>query len=156
MKKFDLFGRLVEICYDSDAIANPAVMRAELELCRALIGENAKPRVVRLPSIDHSRKTGLDDFLIARGVKSFDKLQRTKSRILEDLAEFCENWAVVREPFGFLEIKTERLYSKDHFVDLNRPKKVRLEVKKGKGEKVEIKEVTMPLSDVFCDSIFKN
>lgn len=60
-------GRLVYVAYDSDAPAKPEVAAALGELCRALLGLGAVPRVAQLPSLKGLAKTGLDDFLVREG-----------------------------------------------------------------------------------------
>lgn len=63
-EKMNLRGRAVYIIFDSDALTNPDVQRAELSLCRALIGYGALLYIVRLPQLEEGFKTGLDDYLL--------------------------------------------------------------------------------------------
>ena len=72
--KVEWRGRRVFICYDSDSITNVSVNRAETRLC-ALLGElGAQPYVARLPDVPEVGKTGLDDFLVMRGLPAFEEL----------------------------------------------------------------------------------
>jgi putative DNA primase/helicase len=67
-------GRLVYICYDSDAVTNDDVLRAEFSLAQALLSKQALVKIVRLPPGDAGAKVGLDDFLLAHGPDEFRKL----------------------------------------------------------------------------------
>jgi Domain of unknown function (DUF3854) len=60
--------------YDSDAADNANVSRAEDGLASLLVQRGAHVRVVRLPQLTPGEKTGLDDFLVARGVAEFRRL----------------------------------------------------------------------------------
>lgn len=82
-------GRDVFICYDSDALNNDQVLKAEGALARELMDWGAKPRIVRLPPIPQVGKTGLDDLLFHRGV---DALQQA----LSDAYPFGE-WKALHE-----------------------------------------------------------
>lgn len=62
-----LKGRAVYIVYDSDALQNPAVVRAENALAKKLIDRGAHVSIVRLPDVLPEGKTGLDDFLVHHG-----------------------------------------------------------------------------------------
>ena len=57
-------GRRSYVAFDSDAIKNPQVMRAENELARALMGKGAEVYILRLPELPGVAKVGLDDYLI--------------------------------------------------------------------------------------------
>lgn len=72
-KKISAAERKIYIVFDSDAITNPDVAMAENAFCRELLALGFCPYIIRLPSVDGA-KTGLDDFLVARGKAEFDKL----------------------------------------------------------------------------------
>lgn len=74
LRDLEWSGALAYIVYDSDARSNYQVMAAENELARALIDLNAYVFIVRLPSLEEGVKTGLDDFLVARGADALQKL----------------------------------------------------------------------------------
>ena len=57
-------GRKVYIAYDSDAIRNPRVVKAENKLAKALTVLGATVHILRLPDLPGVAKTGLDDYLI--------------------------------------------------------------------------------------------
>ena len=60
-------GRKVVVLFDSDAATNSDIVRAESALCQLLHARGALPSIARLPALTPTAKTGLDDFLIARG-----------------------------------------------------------------------------------------
>jgi hypothetical protein len=61
-KEFVWKEREAYIVFDSDAVNNPNILRAESMLCRELTDLGAHPVIVRLPALGEG-KTGLDDFL---------------------------------------------------------------------------------------------
>lgn len=61
-KEFVWEDREAYIVFDSDAVNNPDILRAESMLCRELTDLGAHPIIVRLPALGEG-KTGLDDFL---------------------------------------------------------------------------------------------
>ncbi|MCH8853176.1 MAG: DUF3854 domain-containing protein, partial [Planctomycetes bacterium] len=101
-------GRHVVIIFDSDAATNDLVLMAEHKLAEALQAAGANVSVVRLPSLNDD-KTGLDDFLVAKGA---DELQR-----LIDAAEPAEK----PDPPNVMD--WARLYLQDRYVT---PKGLRL------------------------------
>lgn len=64
-------GRTVYLCYDSDAVTNSDVVAALSALARELLTLGAVPRVCALPALPKLTKTGLDDYLVAKGPKEF-------------------------------------------------------------------------------------
>lgn len=66
-EQLPLKHRKVYVIFDSDAISNAQVLKAELALCKTLLGLNAIPFIVRLPKLEEERKTGLDDYLVSEG-----------------------------------------------------------------------------------------
>jgi putative DNA primase/helicase len=73
-------GRRVFICFDSDAVTNLNVRRAEWHLAETLRRHGAIVGIVRIPAGDPRQdgtlaKVGLDDFLVARGPDAFRELQ---------------------------------------------------------------------------------
>lgn len=69
-----LKGRLVYVVYDSDALTNPNIVRAENALAERLLQREARPHIVRLPALPELAKTGLDDYLVTRGTDALDQL----------------------------------------------------------------------------------
>jgi hypothetical protein len=62
--------RDVVICFDSDAAQNPQVAYAAAQLCAELRRRGAQPRIADLPALAPDRKTGLDDYVVARGAEA--------------------------------------------------------------------------------------
>jgi hypothetical protein len=69
-------GRLVEICFDSDADSKSEVQRAAFELAMWLEEQGATVRQVMIPHGEEGERRGLDDFLIAEGAEAFYTLER--------------------------------------------------------------------------------
>jgi hypothetical protein len=78
LEAFDWKDRQAYLVFDSDFSSNPDVVRALVALSRELTNRGARPSVVALPDLpalqEQGKKTGLDDFLVARGVPALEKL----------------------------------------------------------------------------------
>jgi len=74
LAEWDWRGRIVHICFDSDAIYNIQVLRAEIELGLNLYARGAKVFIIRLPQPDHQNKLGVDDFITQEGIDAFREL----------------------------------------------------------------------------------
>lgn len=65
-------GRVVYLCFDSDAADNPNVAAAEARLIYELqTKRGARCRLIRLPPGEDDAKVGLDDFLVTQGHAAF-------------------------------------------------------------------------------------
>jgi hypothetical protein len=71
-----LRGRVVYICFDSDAVEKDSVMLAEQRLAEFLEEHGARVYIVRLPSEPDGSKNGLDDFIVRHGREAFEDLVR--------------------------------------------------------------------------------
>lgn len=94
-------GREVFICYDSDGASNPDVIRAEAVLAKRLVDLGATVRLVRLPNVlGDDKKTGLDDFLVKRGVEAFLKLlgECEEYEASKELHALNEEVVYIRDP----------------------------------------------------------
>lgn len=68
----ELGGRTLYICYDSDAATNPNIQAAEGRLATELsLNHGADVFLARLPKLAKSDKTGLDDYILAKGADAF-------------------------------------------------------------------------------------
>ena len=67
-------GRRAVIAFDSDVIRKADVKAAISALADKLRDEGADVRVILLPDLEGCEKTGLDDFLVARGVAALQRL----------------------------------------------------------------------------------
>ena len=69
-------GRTVHICFDSDAVFNPNVRKAQLELSIKLWVRDALVKIIQLPQPNHIEKYGVDDLIEAKGLKQFQKFYK--------------------------------------------------------------------------------
>lgn len=92
--------RPVYLVFDSDFATKPQVMMALLAFARELTVEGARPHVVTLPAPDDAGKTGLDDFLVARGKDELDALVRSAAPFssARELWALNEEVLYVRDP----------------------------------------------------------
>jgi hypothetical protein len=107
LEQLDLKDVAIYIVYDSDAVTNPEVLKAENALARQLLKRGAVPKVLRLPELAKFKKVGLDDYLVARGAASFAKLtgkaeEWAASRALH---EFNEEFLFLRESATVLDLE---------------------------------------------------
>lgn len=117
-KEFTWNGRIVYICYDSDAVTNYMVMQAENALARELMLMGAEPMVVRLPELE-GEKTGIDDYIVHEGPEAFGELLGTATtwRAAQELFALNEEVLYVRDPGVILRMDTLQRISPRAFVD---------------------------------------
>lgn len=137
-KEMHPVGRQIFIVFDSDAATNPQVAQAENALCKELLALRFEPHIVRLPSVE-GKKTGLDDYLLARGAEEFKELVEAAEpfklgvelhRLNEEVV-YVENPSIVLRhvdgyKMGVNTFKNE-VYANRTFLDtaLEKPKKVK-------------------------------
>jgi len=81
-------GRVVHVCYDSDAVTNEQVQKAERALAEHLQSRGAEVKAVRLPGGPDGEKVGLDDFLVQQGPKALRKfLEKAQHPATEGILE---------------------------------------------------------------------
>lgn len=97
--QFEWKERPAYICFDSDAATNPNVVMAENSLARELTHLGARTYIVRLPALSPEAKTGLDDYLVAKGDDALMKLLKRSAE-----------WATSKELF---QLNEEVLYVTD-------------------------------------------
>lgn len=71
LEEIDWNGRTIFITYDSDAVYNSDVCRAEIALADILVDRGAQAKLIRLPELVEGEKCGLDDYLVHEGVDRF-------------------------------------------------------------------------------------
>ena len=110
--------REVFVVYDSDLATNPNVLRAQNQLCSALVQRGAKPRIVALPNTPDGQKQGLDDYLVANGKENFELLAQSAVNLSEAQALWGMNESVVniRHPAMVLEQGTGAIMSANTFL----------------------------------------
>jgi Domain of unknown function (DUF3854)/Family of unknown function (DUF5906) len=74
LKQINFDKRRVFIVYDTEQQKNNNVLRAQGDLGNYLSTLGAEVYIVKLPSIFNDKKTGVDDFLVARGAEEFIEL----------------------------------------------------------------------------------
>ena len=76
----------MQICFDSDAVSNQAVLGAENALAQLLERKGAIVYIKRLPQLVKGQKTGLDDYLVTKagsrlttkGREAFDRVPESE------------------------------------------------------------------------------
>lgn len=111
-------GRIVYICYDSDAATNPQVVMAENALARELTRLGAEPYIVRIP-MNGSGKVGVDDYLMKHGTKQFSALVQhaTAFKSAQELFRLNSEVIYIRDPGYIMEFATRQRVSPRAFVD---------------------------------------
>lgn len=84
----ELNGRVVLICFDSDAETNPNVAQARDELAAFLAERGAIVKIIRLPHGPTGKKIGIDDYLALGG------------DLVELVAQRAEPWRLGQQPAG--------------------------------------------------------
>ena len=87
LEKWSWRERIVHVCFDSDAIYNPHVVKAEVELALNLYARGAKVFIIRLPQPDHQDKVGADDFIVKNGVEAFKEVYDKACPLFEAYSE---------------------------------------------------------------------
>lgn len=129
-------GRVVYICYDSDAATNPDVVAAELRLAHRLLALGANVFVARIPMPEvglegeqKALKLGLDDYVVKHGIDAFntvlaDAIEFSSSKALHDMNRLV---VYVRDPGMIFDHTTrqrmspaafkEHAYSNKHYYE---------------------------------------
>lgn len=110
--------RNVYIVFDSDYDTNPKVCDALNALAKELHLRGAIPHMVPLPQVEGAEKTGLDDYLVARGADALRALLSQEARPLGSTrALFALNaqYVFVRAPMMVLDQRTGDEYSPANF-----------------------------------------
>lgn len=111
LRDFDWFAwtdRDVEVCYDSDLADNDDVRRALGDLCASLRQRGARVYIRLLPATDG--KTGLDDFLVAKGKAAYLRLSCEEAGGSKELHALNERVAYVENLGSYWGIDEEKLY----------------------------------------------
>ena len=92
LKTFPWAQRPVMIVFDSDVAKNEGVRKEAQGLKAALLKLGAIPQVLYLPALTETGKTGLDDFIIARGSQALEKLFSQEETGDLDLATWLHSY----------------------------------------------------------------
>jgi hypothetical protein len=106
----EMRGRTFVLCFDTEADANPLVAGAMEKLGLTLQQRGAEVRVVRLPLLDGEEKTGLDDFLVARGLKPLLAIAREGLSGQAELMRLNERLARIGSPTAVMDLETGEMH----------------------------------------------
>ena len=111
--------RSVVIITDSDGAEKPDVQLASSKLASALLALGALPQLITLPAVPDVEKTGLDDFLVARGAKGLRELMDSTDDddLSRQLLEFNSRFAFVLKPGVVYDAKLDARYDGNKFVN---------------------------------------
>lgn len=76
LDSINLFGRKVDFCPDSDTWSRPDLLQAVYAFCYELERRGADVSIIRLPNINGTSKTGLDDYLVKHTVEDLEGCER--------------------------------------------------------------------------------
>ena len=118
IRDFTPKDRRIELVMDSDAATNFKVQKAEFDFAKALVDEGANVFYIRLPKLDHAKKTGIDDFLLARTIEDYWNLPRYPYKQDELLRELFDAHKFIHNPVCYFEVATGVARSDKHFDQL--------------------------------------
>lgn len=115
--KLVLKGRDVFIVFDSDAVTNPQVLYAQYKFAQALFDKGAKPYIINIPAAADGSKQGIDDFIVANGIKAYKTLlddpdSVTEFQFVKELLKLNGEIALVSKPVAIVHYATGQLLKK--------------------------------------------
>lgn len=118
LEAIDWKRRPVTIVFDSDVATNEQVQQAEQQLAKELTNAGATVNVCRIPEVEN-KKTGLDDYIMAKGAGAFKKLldESYQYSINEVLMELNRKVCYIRDPGLVVDITTGQKMNTKHFTD---------------------------------------
>lgn len=139
--------RKVAVLFDSDAVLNPNVLRAQRQLAEVLAAKGALVTIASLPPGMDGSKVGLDDYLLTHSNENLAALIDSAPAWDEArrLWELNEEVAYVRTPGIVLERDTGDLISWKDFVSHKYANRAYMEQKTGSNGNVTL--VRKPLAD---------
>lgn len=121
LEAFEWKGRAVYIVFDSDFATNSDVMLALTAFAKELSARGARPYVVALPDLpelmEKGKKTGLDDYLVAKGKEDFETLlsQADPFDQAQELWKLNNEVVYIRDPGLVVVLKEGRKLAPDAF-----------------------------------------
>jgi hypothetical protein len=157
-------GRTVYICFDSDAASNPDVQAAEGRLATELsLKRGADVFLARLPNLPKHDKTGLDDFLAAKGVDALFEVFKNAPQMRKiDAAVLGLNRSVawIERDGMVLDTEAQEWIKKHDFCSGSKYSALSVVVPTLKGDSLKHLSVaqeflTHPLARRYNDVVFK-
>lgn len=109
LAQFNWEGRRVILCFDTDPHVKPEVEGALSALASMLSLKGADVERLQLPLLAPGSKTGLDDFIVAKGIDALAKLEVEPTNASDELFKLNQELAIINEPPSILVVKTRRL-----------------------------------------------
>lgn len=109
LSQFEWQGRRVILCFDTDAQAKPEVEGALSSLATMLGLRGAEVERLELPLLGANGKTGLDDFIVAKGFEALAKLEVEPAQASDELFKLNDELAIIEEPPSIMVLSTGRL-----------------------------------------------
>jgi len=103
-------ARRVVLAFDAEADANPMVLGALEALGHALEQRGASVGALAMPLLDEADKTGLDDFLVARGIAALRKLEVNTLASGAELIRLNDELVVIEHPSALLHLRTRTMF----------------------------------------------
>lgn len=146
LELIDWEGRKTYIIFDSDAKSNPDVAAAENKLAQELLNRGAFPIVVRLPEVDGLKKTGLDDFLVAKGRDELETVMQRSGQwaMARELHQLNEEVVYVKDPGIIIEVGTRQRMSPKAFSEHAYANRIYYAPVQGANGSVTMKEKCAP------------
>lgn len=156
-------GRVVYICYDSDAVGNNKIQAAEGRLSTELsLKRNASVFLVRLPDLPGGAKMGVDDFIVAKGVDalfvlldSAPEMRKIDREVLRMNAEVA--W--IAKDGLLLDLRTDNWIKKSDFIKGSDFSTRTVTVPNAKANGLKVISIaneflTHPLARRYADTVF--
>lgn len=108
-------GRRVILVFDTEAVENVQVYAAREALTSAIWKRGAAPEILTLPALSDREKTGLDDFLVAKGpkaVRAFEELAPVPSEYALALNEVSNELCYIEQQHAVYSFKTGALFDR--------------------------------------------
>jgi len=156
-------GRVVYICYDSDAVGNNKIQAAEGRLSTELsLKRNASVFLVRLPDLPGGAKMGVDDFIVAKGDDAlFDLLDRAPEmrKVDREVLRMNAEVAWIAKDGLLLDLRTDMWIRKSDFTKGSDFSTRTLTVPNAKANGIKLISVadeflTHPQARRYADTVF--
>lgn len=119
LEMFEWNGRVVVICFDSDAATNVMVRLAASQLASTLAKRGALVYWMSLPPTAEGGKQGMDDFLFTQGEAEFFPLMKDATELGPgvDMHTMNSEAAIIRSTGEVVELHTGHVYTATQFTE---------------------------------------